>query len=160
MTDPDLHLRPAQADDGPRLWAWRNDPAVRAASLSTDPIPLEAHLDWFARALADPGRTLLIAEARGIPIGMVRLDRDDDTATVSILLAPQARGQGLAKPVLSAALQGWTRETGRLRAVVRAGTAASLALFTGLGFRPVESGETVVLERPGGGMGSDGKEGR
>lgn len=144
-----LTIRSAKPDDGEMLWHWRNDPAVRQASLSTEDIPLERHLDWYAQSLCNPNREILFAEVHGRPVGMVRFDRDGDTATVSILLASTHRGQGLSAPVLCAAMQASRLACGTFRAVVRPGNAASLALFRSLGFSTVRDHDPIVLERHG-----------
>jgi len=102
---------------------------------------------WFAKALADPDREILIAENDGKSIGMVRLDREDAFTSVHILLAPDSRGKGLASPVLSGAIESSRVESTVLRATVRAENLASLKLFKGLGFAIVEDGGIVVLER-------------
>lgn len=148
MTDG-LTIRPARPDDGERLWHWRNDPAVRRASLNQNEIPLEEHLGWYRRALSDPNREILVAEVDGQPMGMVRFDRDGNTATVSILLAAGFRGKRMAGPVLAAAIRVAKAGQSILRALVRQDNPASRALFLSQGFRVVSEGEVTVLERSG-----------
>ena len=83
-----LSLRPATADDAERLLAWRNDPAVRSASLQQDPIPASTHVAWLQGKLVDPACELLIVEADGAPVGQVRIEADDGgRAEVHIALA-------------------------------------------------------------------------
>ena len=140
-------IRPALQGDAHRLWLWRNDPEVRAASLNPEEIPLERHVAWFEGVLADPLRNVLIAEIGDRAIGMVRLDTDGDTATVSILLAGEVRGQGLGASVLSKAMDTVQPDITRFRAVVKADNLPSLSLFKGLGFDVVGGGDPMVLER-------------
>lgn len=148
MTDA-LTIRPATSADGERLWRWRNAPDVRHASLDPREIPLTDHLDWFRRALSDPDREILIAEQGGRPMGMIRFDRSQDAATVSILLDAGYRGKGLAAPILSAAIAASRFGRAPLRALVKRDNAASRALFLSLGFRVVSDGDTILLERDG-----------
>ena len=80
---------------------------------------------------------------------MVRFDREGDIATVSILLDHQHRGQGLAGDVLSQAIESSKYGENRLRAMVKADNAASLALFRSVGFTIVRDDDPVVLEKAG-----------
>lgn len=149
-------LRPATADDAAMLLEWRNDPLTRAASLDAGMIAPAAHFDWFAHALTDPDRQILIAERDGAPAGMVRFDLvAPETArrgvpegdpchgagshrrrvAVSIMLAPRMRGLGLGRGILEAALAACRFDGRVLCARIRAGNTASLALFRACGFR-------------------------
>ena len=145
MTDP-ITIRPAAMDDGELLWNWRNDPAVRRASLTSDKIPLADHLKWYESAVNDPNRQILIADYHGAPAGMVRFDRHDNVATVNILLDPEFRGRSLAKLILAAAIKSFGKKAKRLRAVVKPDNPASLALFRSLSFCEVSRGDTINLE--------------
>ena len=49
-----LYLRPAEAGDRQMLFDWRNDPAVRRGSFTTDPVAWEDHVNWFASMMANP----------------------------------------------------------------------------------------------------------
>jgi spore coat polysaccharide biosynthesis predicted glycosyltransferase SpsG/RimJ/RimL family protein N-acetyltransferase len=125
-------VREATVADFGLLLAWRNDPETRAWSRTIDPVAPTDHADWLDRVLADPDRLLLIAERGNHPVGTVRFDREGDHWEVSITVAPDARGQKLAVPMLLAA-------EGRLggadiRACVHKDNAASLALFRKAGY--------------------------
>ena len=140
-----VNLRPATPADARRVWAWRNDPASRAASLNLAQIPYPAHEAWFSAALADPARTLLIgATAEGEAVGMVRFDRMAAVETrVSIAIDPAWRGRGVGRVLLAQAV---ARRLGEpLRAEVRDGNAASLRLFEGCGFQRLSQQDGVVL---------------
>lgn len=140
-------VRLVREEDARQLWIWRNDPTVRAASLSTEEIPFSQHMVWFARTMADASREILIAEQAGHAMGMVRFEREGPVTSVHILLEPEARGRGLARSVLSAAINASERRSTKLRATIRSNNAPSLALFRGLGFETVDDGDPVVLER-------------
>ena len=144
-----LTIRPARPEDGEMLWHWRNEPSVRKASLSPDPIPLDRHLDWYEKALSDPDRKILVAELTDQPIGMVRFDHDGDVSTVSVLLDARYRGQGLSEPVVAQAIRASGLAGGKLRAVVKPDNPASLALFRATGFTVVRDGDPMVMERNG-----------
>jgi RimJ/RimL family protein N-acetyltransferase len=133
-----LTIRPALPEDAFDLLRWRNDPLVRAMSRTSEPIPEASHLAWYTAACQDPGRLLLIGAAAGETIGMVRFDhRLPGTWEISIMLAAQARGRGLAKDLLAAGLD---RLDACHRGVVvlaevRHSNTPSIRLFESLGFR-------------------------
>jgi len=102
------------------------------------------HSPWFARTLSDPRRHLLVAEASGRAVGVVRFDEQREGEwVVSINVAPEARGKRLAAPILEA---GWQWLAAHVEIVdlviaeVRAGNDASVRAFEASGYRLVESG--------------------
>ena len=132
-----VRLRAATRNDAALLHAWANDSLTRRMSLSTEPIPWETHLPWLTGRLANPECRLYIGEDEdGEALGQVRLDRAGTTATLSIGLAPEARGRGLAaRLVRLAAVECLHSEWCRLvEARVRPENAASLVTFRRAGF--------------------------
>ena len=111
-----LEVRKARPDDCERLYAWRNHETVRRHALDPAPLALETHQDWFARALTNPNRHLLVGELvseRGeLPVGVVRydVDRAKREAEVSIYLAPEEMGGGLGGEAARARRNLVTRE--------------------------------------------------
>ena len=147
-----IELRLATADDARRLLEWRNDPATRAASFSSALVVWEDHAAWLSRKLADPAVRLWIADG----IGTVRAERvEPGIAEVHITVAPEARGQGRAAPLLDAAARragcdlGVRRVFGRVktdnepsrRAFARAGFAAEGEIWT----RELVAGPVVAV---------------
>jgi RimJ/RimL family protein N-acetyltransferase len=64
-------LRPATLLDAELVRRWRNHPRVRAMSLTSHEISVEEHAAWFAAAVTDPARRVLIYEHAGVPAGVV-----------------------------------------------------------------------------------------
>ncbi len=132
-----VRLRAATRNDAALLHAWANDPLTRRMSFSTAPIPWETHLPWLTGRLANPDCRLYIGEdEHGAALGQVRLDRTATTAALSVDLAPEARGRGLAARLVRVAAveclhTGWCR---LVEARVRPENAASLATFHRAGF--------------------------
>ncbi len=132
-----VRLRAATIKDAALLHTWANDPLTRRMSFSTALIPWETHLPWLTGRLANPHCRLYIgADENGAALGQVRLDRAGTTATLSIGLAPEARGRGLAARLVRLAAveclhSGWCR---LVEARVRPENAASLATFHRAGF--------------------------
>lgn len=98
-----LSVRRAAGADSAKVFAWRNDPAIRAVSRNPDSVERSVHDAWFAAALASPDRLLLIGERDGEEIGVVRFDVRERAAEVSIYLAPQLGGSGNGAELLLAA---------------------------------------------------------
>jgi spore coat polysaccharide biosynthesis predicted glycosyltransferase SpsG/RimJ/RimL family protein N-acetyltransferase len=135
-----VDVRPATAEDAERLRGWRDDPATRAASRSTAEVDPEAHRAWLTAALADPDRHLLVGSDERGEVGTVRWDRVDDASwEVSITVAPERRGEGLAGRLLATG-EGWLADrepgTSTMLAAVRADNQPSLRLFRSSGYLP------------------------
>ena len=151
-----LTYRPALAADSERQLAWRNDPAVRAASWQTAEVMPGEHARWFEGVLSNPLRTLLVIEGRHGPLGSIRFDGDGDEAKISVIVAPEGRGSGTGSKAI--------RETSelflaaypllaRIRAELRADNLRSEGAFRRAGFEPAQgrlSPERAVLtlDRP------------
>ena len=125
-----LHLRPATQGDAETVWNWRAAlPAVHFRAGANPDLP--THLAWFDRAMKDPNRLLLMAGDSA----HLRLDIAGDSAAVSILIAPEARGHGLGLRLL-ALLEPLARAQAlrRLTAEAAVSNPASLALFRAAGY--------------------------
>lgn len=146
-----ISLRPAEARDWARLYVWRNDPATRAASRHSEPIPLERHIGWFRAALSNAEVAIYIAEADGSAVGMLRIDRRGADAELSIVVDPVSRRKRAAALMLDTAVQlaRTAGATGAVRAMVHIDNAASLRAFASAGFEFASiAGEFATLERP------------
>lgn len=133
-----VQVRAARAGDASDLYAWRTDALAVEMSRTSGEISWEAHVDWLERSLADSSRHLLLVED---PEGLVGTVRFDEIAVreweVSITLAPDRRGQGLAVPVLHASEEWLLKEVGigvTLRADFRAVNVASQNVFRRAGY--------------------------
>lgn len=146
---PVVQLRRATESDADLLLAWSNDPATRAASFHPEPIERAGHLRWLAALLASPTTGFWIGDAGGHPIGQVRVDIvAHEVGEISISTAPEARGVGLGRALLAAAIAeaGEALPISTLLARVRLDNPASLALFAGAGF--VERGRSTCSGVP------------
>jgi spore coat polysaccharide biosynthesis predicted glycosyltransferase SpsG/RimJ/RimL family protein N-acetyltransferase len=137
--DTGVTVRRATAADARLLHEWRNDPTTRQASRSSDEVAWDDHVRWVDRVLGDPARQLYVAEQAGAPIGTVRWDRlGGGDWEVSITVAPQARGRGLAVPLLRAGEDALQTEGGaRLIATVHVDNVPSRRLFERAGYLPL-----------------------
>ena len=145
-----LHLRPAVFDDARLLFEWANDPLVRQMSFSADPIPWENHIEWMNRCLgSDAFRLKIGLDDENRSIGLVRLNREGGIATLSISIAPQARGRGYASKLarlvsLEALEDNWCAE---IHAWVKSENTASLKTFIRAGFTERKSHTTHSEQR-------------
>jgi UDP-2,4-diacetamido-2,4,6-trideoxy-beta-L-altropyranose hydrolase len=135
-----IRLRPADANDMRRVWEWSNEPGVRAVSFNSDPIPWITHEQWFTAKLADPAVLFLIAEDEtGQPVGQLRFDFRVQIATISLSLAPEARGRGLGAELITQA-SGSVFASGRamlIEAFIKPNNAGSIRAFEKAGYQPM-----------------------
>lgn len=137
-----LHLRRARERDGRLLWEWANDPAVRAASFSSEPISWETHRAWLARIVADGDCILFVAEDEGAsPLGQIRFDsRADGDWEIDVSVARNRRGQRLASRLIACGVKTVLKNAGgrsRFHAFVKPANVASLRAFEKADFRRI-----------------------
>jgi UDP-2,4-diacetamido-2,4,6-trideoxy-beta-L-altropyranose hydrolase len=141
---PEVLVRPATHDDAELLYRWANDPSVRAASFSSEPLPWETHVRWLEGKLDDPGGLLFIGcLADDRPLGQVRFDLDGAAATISVSLDRELRGAGQGRKLIAAGCEEVFRTTPvrLIRARIKPENAASARAFQAAGFERVGEGE-------------------
>ena len=89
-----LKSRWASISDLQLLFDWANDPTSRKNSLTPKPILWENHVKWFQQKLKDSKAKLYIFEIEE-PVGLVRLQAEQDYNLISFVVAPIPRGKGL-----------------------------------------------------------------
>ena len=113
---------------------------------------MDAHLRWLHATLRREDRRLLVGEQDGQPVGTVRWDLDTRGEwEVSITVAPERRGSGLAGALLRAG-EDWLQEAhpGELAAYlasVHVDNLASRRLFLGAGYLPDLPADDEGFER-------------
>lgn len=130
MNHSALVLRSASLDDAQLLLDWRNDAATRHASHTTDAVDIDTHVAWLSRSLDDPARHLYIAEQDGRAVGTVRADLRDGVHELSWTVAPEARGQGIAKRMVAELTR---RLDEPIRAEIKPGHLASIRVAEHVG---------------------------
>lgn len=100
-----LVIRRATLKDTWFLFRLRNDPETRAAFLHTEPVEIQTHERWMKAALArEDVRLFIVHETTSPanqPVATFRLDDEADGVHVSITVAPEYRGTGLAAPIIA-----------------------------------------------------------
>ncbi len=88
------------------MWHWANDPEVRQSSFNSDLITFEEHLQWFEIKLKDNQGYIFIAEdEKNIPIGQIRFDLRNGTATVNYSVQDDYRGFGIGETIVRVGIQ-------------------------------------------------------
>jgi RimJ/RimL family protein N-acetyltransferase len=129
--------RDPDSEDSRCIWEWKNDPVTRQMSRNTDVIPWDIHHAWYADAVNDLKKIILVAYVNGIHACMVRFDlMAPDSAEISINVNPSMRRKKLSKPILSAACKyGFdTLNFSRIYAEVKPENTASVKVFEDVGF--------------------------
>ena len=140
-----MTLRDAHADDARLLWNWANDPAVRAASFSSQAISWEEHYQWMARTLRGEESRIWVAEENGCPLGTIRARKaSEHRAELAITVAPELRGQGSAPWLIRKGAERTVEMWGvsELEALIKPKNTSSIKAFEAAGFE--FNGETTV----------------
>jgi L-amino acid N-acyltransferase YncA len=135
-----LTARRAKAGDAELLRSWRNDPETRRRSFTKTTVSVAEHEAWLHTRLASERTAIWIFSDGDVAVGQVRVDVDGEVAEVSIVVAPERRGRGFGKAMLSEAMRLLRRDFGsgvRARALVLDDHDASLRTFRACGFRVV-----------------------
>lgn len=151
MAAPAITLRPVRAEDCEAVWHWRNDERTHRFIPDPAPIPLESHRAWFAGVLSGERPVdLLIGEAAGEPVGVLRFDHAGPLATISIYLVPGRENRGEGRALLRAGhdwLAAHRPATETIEALVLEGNAASHRAFRAAGYRPYASTYRCAIRR-------------
>lgn len=130
-------LRLAEMKDCDMIFKWRNAGETRRFSGNSKPIPYETHVSWYESALLDQDRAILIGEIEGEPVGVIRYDRKDARAVVSVYLAPGCKGKGIGARLIKEGSH-WTEKHWKINtidALINAENLASIGAFEAAGFR-------------------------
>jgi UDP-2,4-diacetamido-2,4,6-trideoxy-beta-L-altropyranose hydrolase len=136
-----LTLRPAANVDCELLWKWRNEPGVRAASFTSDPIEWEVHRSWFDGRMADPGCTIWIAcDESGEGVGQVRFDViKDGEFEIAVSIDEGHRSSGYGARLIRLATDDFLSvgEPRTIHAYIKHDNTASIRAFSKAGYQYV-----------------------
>ncbi|MBT7953421.1 MAG: GNAT family N-acetyltransferase, partial [Gammaproteobacteria bacterium] len=129
-----IEIRQVNKSDTQHLFEWRNHPKIRSVSKNNTPITWEEHQRWFYEVAGNNDRELLIGTSADEPVGIVRFDKEDNVAEVSIYLVPDSGFSGQGRNLLFSAEQ-WLRanrpDIKDIRACVLGTNEVSKNLFLG-----------------------------
>ncbi len=142
-----MRFRRANLDDAKILLKWRNDPDTRVNSINMDEVFWENHLSWLEKTLKNPSRFLFVAEERGTPIGTVRADMSEDGKEfeLSWTVAPEERGKGIGKRMVSLILSEDFLLGKKLKAEIKEKNIPSIKIAKSLGFQKEEVSDGLFM---------------
>lgn len=142
--DDEVSLRTAREEDCRTVWEWANDASVRQASFTSEAIPWEHHVKWFAAQLTDPNsKFYIVLDEAGKPIGQIRFRMGGCRATISISLEKSSRGHGRGFKALTLATEQFfgISVVQHIDAFVKPENERSVSLFQQAGFRDKEDAQ-------------------
>ena len=165
MRSRQLSLRSAVAADARLLWEWANDPVVRAAAFSQEPIPWTTHQTWLSERLREPACRIYIVERQGRPLGQIRFQAAGPApgrTEVGVSLAAGSRREGWGAPLIISGMARLRDEgfDGAVHALVKTVNVASARAFETAGFErmpdQVDSAGVIHMVAGRGQAGRDG----
>lgn len=137
-----LSLRLATQLDVEQVYAWQCEPETRRYALNKDVPSLAEHQAWMTKKLASKSDYFYVIELtkskdeKAVSVGVVRLDKTaENTYTISIFIAPEHFGKGVAKLALKQV--DILHPTKIIHAVVLKENTASQALFSRAGYQRI-----------------------
>lgn len=133
-----MEFRRATINDAQILLEWRNDIETRENSIESQVIEWAHHLKWLRDSLENKNREIYIAHHNHTPVGMLRFDyiKDKDGWQLSWLVAPEMRGKGHGKALLS---EGVNLKHGRKFSQIKETNLASIKMAVSVGFKLEQS---------------------
>lgn len=135
-----LKIRKVIKEDSDLLLAWRNNSEVYKYALNPNKVSHSDHVNWFTKVLKDSRCVFYIGLMNEIPCGSVRYQLSEDLteAEVSISLAPEFWGKGIASIMMAQAEDALKHETkvSVIHATVLNENEASMKLFNKANFKP------------------------
>jgi UDP-2,4-diacetamido-2,4,6-trideoxy-beta-L-altropyranose hydrolase len=132
-------MRTAVPGDVDLYFEWANDAEVRANSFNSVEIPYSDHCKWFTAKMEDAASKLYVfTTGSGIPVGNVRIERLENTGTISYSVDNKYRGLGVAKSILTIATREFFNIDPAIETIqgyVKGNNAASLKVFRALHYQ-------------------------
>lgn len=139
----DLSLMPVEIYDVDVLLILQQIPGVREWSHNPEIPTLDEHLSWFETVIKSNNIRLWMIGVVGCKVGFLRLDYSENAEKISILVAPECQGKGIARWVIDQAKLAC--QAACLEAEVHPDNTASQALFKGAGFEKVSDENKYIF---------------
>ena len=98
-------FRLATMKDVQLYFDWANDKNTRQQSFSSEPIPFQEHSEWFVGKMNNGKCRLYVMEYKGVSVGQIRFDIEDNKAKISYSLDANYRGKGLGRFLLKGGMK-------------------------------------------------------
>ncbi|MBA6253841.1 UDP-2,4-diacetamido-2,4,6-trideoxy-beta-L-altropyranose hydrolase [Colwellia sp. MB3u-55] len=134
----------AKADDCELIYGWQSNKNIRKYFINPKTPSWLEHMQWYNTCLLDPNRILyLLHNDQGSSVGLLRLDQltknkcntDIPTYEISIIIAPDHQGKGLAVSTLTNLSQ--LKQNATYMATIHNKNIQSQKAFTKAGFKKV-----------------------
>tara|TARA_Y100001968_G_C19450158_1_gene767959 strand:- start:186 stop:653 length:468 start_codon:yes stop_codon:yes gene_type:complete len=141
----DIFIEKVAINHSKLIWEWRNDLETRQMSLNGEIIDWESHNEWYTKTLNDMSIYFYMGKTLDKNIGIIRFERnkkDFKVYKVSINIAPNMRGKGLAKKFLKKGIQKFlfdNKSANYLEAEIKISNERSYNLFLKTGFEKINS---------------------
>ncbi len=132
-----IEFRSVKEEDFRMIWEWANNPETRANSFESAAIPWEQHRKWCESKINTVYCSFWIASNHDREqVGVVRFDHHDREATISVSVAPHARGRGYGRKIIESACERVFRSSAvnLVRALIKPANKASIRVFERAGF--------------------------
>lgn len=120
------------------LFNWANDSIVRKYSYNSNPISYKNHCQWFKTKIYDPNCIIYIFYLdENKPIGQVRIEINNKTAVIGILIDSNYRKKSFAHIMLEIACNNFFIKYPliKINAFIKKENSASLKSFIKAGFK-------------------------
>ena len=150
MEQKQEYLRPVELSDALLLYNWRNDEAVRRNSFHSERLVYTDHERWLTKILDGiPPINFYILMYRDIPIGQIRMDREDNAVgLITYSKDSLYRSSGYGKKILDLFEKEIGAESGiTLVGCVKKENLASQKVFEALGYDRKDEGTFFRYEK-------------
>ncbi len=141
-----FYLRNATMEDAWILYEWVNENEVRKNSFQTQEIQWEEHRKWLQKKLESESCDIYICMFNDMPIGQVRVDRDEDEKMGYIDYSVQSdyRGRGHGTKMIRCMEMQLNHKYDVLKAYVKKQNIASRMLFKNSGYTEREEQDFMI----------------
>ncbi|MBR1423118.1 MAG: GNAT family N-acetyltransferase [Ruminococcus sp.] len=147
-----LVLRGINENDTEKIVEWRSDPKVYMYFKAPHRISIKEHLNWFHSVYLENDNRfdwICIEKDSGKRIGVFGLYREEMTAEVNYILAPEARHKGYAtesiKCLVDFASKNWNCKY--IIAEIHQDNKSSIALVEKLGYKIISCNGSFIVYR-------------
>lgn len=101
MKDIEVKLRKCEFKDMKVIYDIVNDLDVRKNSFTMNRIPYKEHVKWYKNSLNDNNKFMYVLEENKMIVGQIRMDKNNDEATISYSIEKNSRNKGYGSKLLN-----------------------------------------------------------
>ena len=100
-----VELRDVTENDIQKIYDWRNHPKIRVCMFNSGEIKLEDHITYLKNRLNNPEEYSFMILDENKEMGVVKLDKRENSYEVGILLDPEMHGKGIGTQSIEAIIK-------------------------------------------------------